>query len=608
MAAGEPRLTRPLRLTAWGAVAVVVVAAAFAADAWWFKPLSLNVFYERLFLRYVLRDPELLTLLGVLRPYGITAPDSRLTDVSDRRLHEDQALIRSELTTLRSYDTTRQTPSQRLSTAILDWYLDDLVRGQDFAYHTYPVNAHNGVQAELPELLAVRQIIASAADARRYVRRLSRFGEKFDQLLEGLRIREQRGLIPPRIVVEETLAQMRAFVATPARQNVLYTVLAARLDSAGVSPDEGARLLADAEREIARTVYPAYERLIAFEDTVARHAGDDVGVWHLPDGDRYYAWVLRHHTTTDLTPDSLHALGVALTRQLESDMARTLDSLGVPGRDIGSRLRVLSLDPRFRYGADSAGRAAFLTDATGIVANAERHVSEAFSRVPHARVVVRPVPAFREAAAAGAYYSPAAMDGSQPGVFFVNLSRPQARWQLPTLAYHEAVPGHHFQIAIAQELRDVPTFRRVIPFTAYMEGWGLYAERLGYELGLDADVYSVLGYKEAQLLRAVRLVVDTGIHSQRWSRDQAIAYMTARVADTAEVRAEVDRYIVDPGQACAYMAGQLTLLQLRERARRELGARFDIRRFHAVVLGNGAMPLAVLREQVDAYIAGASRP
>ena len=581
----------------------LAAAGAAAANAWWFKPLSINVFYGRVFLRYVLRDPELLTSLGVLRPYGITSPDGRLTDVSDRRLHEDQAFIRSELATLRSYDTTRLSPSQRLSSEILDWYLDDLVRGQAFAYHHYTVNAYDGVQSALPEFLAVNQPLRSAADARRYIRRLSAFGTKFDQLLEGLRIRDSLGLVPPRIVVDEALAQMRGFTATPPRDNVLYTALAPKLDSAGVEPDERARLLAAAEREISGTVYPAYERLIAFEEGLAARAGDDVGAWHLPDGDRYYAWALRHYTTTDVSPDSLHALGLGLVSRIEADMTRVLDSLKVPGPDVGSRLRALAADPRFVYATDSAGRARFLADATGLVANAERRVPAAFSRLPRAPLVVRPVPAFREAAAAGAYYSAPALDGSRPGIFFVNLARPPASWQLPTLVSHEAVPGHHFQIAIAQELSGVPIFRTVIPFTAYDEGWALYAERLAYELGLDPDAYSVLGYREAELLRAVRLVVDTGIHWKRWPRDRAIAYMAARMADTADARAEVDRYIVDPGQACAYMAGELTLLDLRDRARRELGPAFDLRRFHAVVLENGAMPLAVLGRQVDAWIA-----
>ena len=581
----------------------LAAAGAAAANAWWFKPLSINVFYGRVFLRYVLRDPELLTSLGVLRPYGITSPDGRLTNVSDRRLHEDQAFIRSELATLRSYDTTRLSPSQRLSSEILDWYLDDLVRGQAFAYHHYTVNAYDGVQSALPEFLAVNQPLRSAADARRYIRRLSAFGTKFDQLLEGLRIRDSLGLVPPRIVVDEALAQMRGFTATPPRDNVLYTALAPKLDSAGVEPDERARLLAAAEREISGTVYPAYERLIAFEEGLAARAGDGVGAWHLPDGDRYYAWALRHYTTTDVSPDSLHALGLGLVSRIEADMTRVLDSLKVPGPDVGSRLRALAADPRFVYATDSAGRARFLADATGLVANAERRVPAAFSRLPRAPLVVRPVPAFREAAAAGAYYSAPALDGSRPGIFFVNLARPPASWQLPTLVSHEAVPGHHFQIAIAQELSGVPIFRTVIPFTAYDEGWALYAERLAYELGLDPDAYSVLGYREAELLRAVRLVVDTGIHWKRWPRDRAIAYMAARMADTADARAEVDRYIVDPGQACAYMAGELTLLDLRDRARRELGPAFDLRRFHAVVLENGAMPLAVLGRQVDAWIA-----
>ncbi len=597
-------MSRRVRRGAAGAVLIALGAAiGLGANAWWFKPLSLNVFYERIFLRYALRDPELLTSLGLLEPFGIEGHNARLTDLSDQRLHELNAFARKELATLRRYDPASQSPSQRLSTSILDWYLDDAVRQQRFMYHDYPVNGYHGVQVALPAFLQSQQPIHDAADARRYARRLRQVGVKMDQVLEGLARRDARGLVPPRTVVTAALEQMRAFVATSPRENGLYTSAADKLARAGVPPQERGALLGEIEAAITGVVYPAYQRLIARVSAIEAKAGPDAGAWHLPEGDAYYAWALRHHTTSNLSPESVHALGLAIAARVSAEMHAVLDTLGVAPGTLADRLRRLESQPDARYPSDESGRAALLADFRTMTAEAQEKASPAFARLPRSRLLVQAVPAMRSGEQV-AYYEGPALDGSRPGIVFIDPRHGEARWRMRTTAHHEGFPGHHLQVALATELGDVPTFRTVIPFAAYSEGWGLYAEQLADELGLNPDSYSRLGYLEFRLIRAMRLIVDTGIHYKRWNRDAAIAYMSNWVADSGLVRAEVDRYIVDPGYVCAYTIGAVTIVDLRAQARRELGDRFDVREFHEVVLGNGAMPLDLLAAQVERYIAG----
>jgi uncharacterized protein (DUF885 family) len=326
----------------------------------------------------------------------------------------------------------------------------------------------------------------------------------------------------------------------------------------------------------------------------------------LPDGDAFYAYVLRHNTTTTLNPNELHELGLREVARIEGEMRLLLDANGFAGQAIGAAMDKLAKDPRFLFPDDDNGRYAALAEYKRLIDTALSNCGELFLTFPKAKIEVHRVEPYKEATAPGAYYQPGAMDGTRPGVFFANLREMNEvpKWSMPTLSYHEGVPGHHWQISIAHELTGLPQFRRVIPFTAYMEGWALYSEWLAKQAGwYQGDPFGDLGRLRDELFRAVRLVVDTGIHAKHWTREQAITYMLEKTGmGEKNVTAEIERYIVDPGQACAYKVGMLKIQELRERAQRELGTKFDQREFHDAVLKNGARPLEILEEQINAYI------
>jgi uncharacterized protein (DUF885 family) len=332
----------------------------------------------------------------------------------------------------------------------------------------------------------------------------------------------------------------------------------------------------------------------------------DDGVWKLPDGDDFYAYALRDNTTTSLKPDEVHALGLSEVTRIETEMRALLDANGFAGQPIGASLDKLAKDPRFLFSNDDKGRAEALSEYTRLIDTATQRSKQLFLTVPKAKCEVRRVPEFKQATSSGAYYNSGAQDGSRPGIFFANLRdmNEVPKWGMPTLAYHEGVPGHHWQLSIAQELKGLPQFRKVLPFTAYMEGWALYCEWLAKKAGwYDNDPFGDLGRLQAELFRAVRLVVDTGIHAKYWTREEAIKYMREKTGmGEKEVTAEIERYVVNPGQACAYKIGMLKIQELRARAERELGERFDQREFHETVLKNGALPLEILEEQVNDYI------
>ncbi|HEY7160445.1 MAG TPA: DUF885 domain-containing protein, partial [Acidobacteriota bacterium] len=372
-----------------------------------------------------------------------------------------------------------------------------------------------------------------------------------------------------------------------------------------VSDSDKSKLYGDVEQQITNTVYPAYKKLIAYFEQLEPKATTDDGVWKLPDGDAYYRYMLKSNTTTNMTPEQVHDLGLKEVDRIHSEMRSILDSVGLTGETISQRMNELRTDPRFQYPATDQGRQQCIGDYQKIIDEVDHGITKVFDIRPKLGVKVERVPTFKEAGSSGAYYEPPSMDGVRPGVFFANLRdlKEVPKWSMRTLAYHEAIPGHHFQIGIQQELKGVPTFRKVLPFTAYIEGWALYAERLAWEEGFEKDPYSDLGRLQDELLRATRLVCDTGIHYKHWTREQAIQYMKDNTGiGELEITSEVERYIVSPGQACAYKVGQLKILELREKAKTELGNRFNIKDFHNVVLKNGAMPLEILEQQVDRYI------
>jgi uncharacterized protein (DUF885 family) len=585
----------------------VVVIAVLLVNLVWFRPWSLNLFYEKVFAETIFTEPELLSQLGLVEQFGITGHNGRLGDESPEHQQAQIDRWKKDLQQLHQYRLDRQTASQKLSTHVLDWFLQDQVEGEKWQFHNYPVNQLFGVQNTFPSFMANTHRLFTRKDCEYYLMRLNAVPKKFDQLLQGLRVREEKQILPPRFVVDEVLKEMSEFVAKPASENILATSFRERAAKiASLSERDRQDFQSRVESAINTSVYPSYRKLVDYFTALAPRTTTEDGVWKLPEGDAFYAYALHDNTTSSFKPNELHDLGLSEVIRIEGEMRTLLDTNGFAGQPIGAAMEKLSKDPRFLYPNDDSGRAAALAEYKHLIDDAISHCGELFVTFPKAKVDVRRVEAFKEATAPGAYYQPGAMDGSRPGIFYANLRdmNEAPKWSMPTLAYHEGVPGHHWQTSIAQELKGVPQFRKVLPFTAYSEGWALYCEWLAKQAGWYAkDPFGDLGRLRDELFRAVRLVVDTGIHARHWTREQAIAYMGEKTAmGEKEVRSEIERYIVNPGQACAYKVGMLKIQELRARAQQQLGAKFDQREFHEAVLKNGALPLDLLEEQVNEYV------
>ncbi len=586
----------------------LLVLAAFVVNAIWFKPLSSRVFYERVFLEFGLQSPELLSQLRLLEGLGIRGHNAELDDRSQASADQQFAKLKTDLATLRSYDRNSMTDAEKLNYDMLEWFMAHQAEGEKWRYHDYPVNQLFGVQNMLPRFMVNTHQLKDKTDAEQYISRLKQFDRVFAQVVEDLNIRAAKGVVPPRFVLEKVLNEVKGFTSGAVEQHLLYSHFTAEIAKIeGLSAADRANLTSEVKAAIEQSVLPGYQKLTGYlTDTVASATTDD-GVWKLPDGEQYYAYTLKQHTTTDLTPEQIHQMGLDEVARIQQEMLTILQAQGISGDNVAQMMTALGDDPRFLYPDNNEGRQQILADYKTILADIETRLAPAFNIRPKAAMDVQRVPEFAEKTSPGAYYNGPAMDGSRPGVFFANLYdiRATPKFGMKTLAVHEGIPGHHFQIALQQELKGLPTFRNILPFTVYAEGWALYTERLMAELGLyKDDPFGDLGRLQAELFRAIRLVVDTGIHHKRWTREQAIAYMSGNAGMAkSDVEAEIERYIVMPGQACAYKVGMMKLLELRSKAQKELGDKFKLTDFHDVVLQNGSMPLAILERVVDQYIA-----
>jgi uncharacterized protein (DUF885 family) len=588
---------------------LLFVVAIFLVNLICFRPWSLNLFYEKVFAHVLFEEPELLSALGLVEQFGFTSHNGKLGDESPA--HQQRYFDRGKknLADLHAYSLEGQTPSQRLSTRILTWYSERELEGEKYQWHNYPVNQLFGVQNEFPSFMASTHRLLVPRDCEYYLQRLNALPAKFDQLLESLRVREQKQILPPRFVVEKVLKEMSDFVAQPAAENILSSSFKTRAAAIKELTDaQRADFQTRVEAAVTTQVYPAYQKLIDYFNGILAKTTTDDGVWKMPDGDAFYAYMLRKSTTTTLKPEEVHDLGLREVARIETEMRAIFDANGFAGRAIGESLEALGNDPRFKFSNDDKGRTEALAEYARLITQATERSKLLFMTTPKAKIEVKRIPEFKEKTSAGAYYQGGAMDGTRPGVFYANLRdmNEVSKWSMPTLSYHEGVPGHHWQISTAQELTGLPQFRKLIPFTAYQEGWALYTEWLAKEAGwYEGDPFGDLGRLQAELFRAVRLVVDPGIHAKRWTREQAIKYMRDKTGmGEKEVTAEIERYIVNPGQACAYKVGMIKIQELRKRAQTELGPKFDQREFHDVVLKNGAMPLEILEEQAAKYVRG----
>lgn len=563
---------------------------------------DIDVFFDQFFTEMVHRTPE---WASSLRLFGDDADPTGhlLDDVSLEKLQEDVLFAEAILEKLRSFDRGSLNNNQRLTIDILNWHLEQQIHDQPFILHNYRVHQLFGLQVSLMNVFLNAHQIRTVQDAESYVARLNAVDEKLNQLIHILNEQEAQGIVAPSFILESALRQMPMFSDNP-EEHFFYTSFAGRLANvAGLSESKQTMLLEAAVQAIDTSVLPAFLALREVIEQQLATATEDAGVWKHPNGDAYYASQLRLHTTTDLTPEEVHQIGLAEVERIQQELCQLIGELGIEtddpvfGNVMHAYWEAYGDAPELTYSDTPETEQQVLDDYVNIVHEAEAKVAGLFDMLPQAVIQIRGMPPERRGA--GAHYDPPAFDGSRPGVFYTNINPPPFKPGMRTLTYHEAIPGHHFQLALQQEL-DVPLARKILVFTSYVEGWGLYAETLMRELDMYPDVHSKIGNYEMELLRAGRLVADTGIHYKRWTRQHALDYYSDNLGSSRPN--EIDRYISWPGQATAYKIGELKILELRQRAMDELGEAFDIKTFHNVMLQHGQMPLAVLEQQVMGYI------
>jgi uncharacterized protein (DUF885 family) len=569
--------------------------------------IPIEEFFDASYTQLLLRKPELLTELNLSAQFGLR--NDQLNNISDAYLKDTQRLEAAILSQLLAYDRRSLTPDQQLSYDIYKWTLEDLVDGHAFMYHNYPLTHFiNSYNFNLTTLLEELHPLNSRQDAEDYIQRLSRVETQVDQLLEGLIIREEMGIIPPSYIITMGQSTLADYIglrggganSVDASQIPVFTVFNESIDSiTELSEAEKAQFRSAAFEQVENSFVPGFIKLIDYLDYLKPFSDEKAGVWKLPDGETFYAYKLRQETSMDMTPDEVHKLGLAEVERIQGEMRDLFIQMGYPeNQDFGVSLGRAIQEGGYYETSSQAGIDVYVSDIEGMIEEADQRMGELFDIGPSWGVEVITGPF-------GGYYVAGAPDGSRPGAYHVGVAGNQTyKFTQPTIAYHEAVPGHHYQIATAQAL-DLPMFRKGGGFNGYVEGWALYAERLAKEIGLyEDDPYGDVGRLYLELLRAVRLVADTGVHSKGWTREETRSYIDQSMGGPGPFSHEVDRYIVMPAQATGYKIGMLKILELRQRAKDTLGDQFEIKEFHNIVIGNGNLPLDILEQLVDEYIAG----
>ncbi len=594
-------------------IILVLGLIGFIYVLFWGTPPNINWAVERLSLRMMLMDPEILTTLGIVDNTILDFHSGNLTDASPRYMKTLRQLDRDGLALVQRYDPEELVRQTLITQELMTWYFEQNLRGHRFDYHwvtnpvfmgPYPVNHVFGVQVDLINFLSTYHRIKGGMSVRRYLKRLENVDAKIAGLLDSLEARASMEVLPPRFVFEKCLVQVTEFLASPLDDNPLYTSFIKRAKEAERFSEPAIAKWGERIKDvIEKVVLPAYRKLRSALEGYQTQTTDDDGVWKLPDGEAYYEFLLRNHTTTEMSADEIHKLGLGEVDLLSSKISEFLDSLGLPGEEPGRQLQALMDDPQYLYSGDNR-RQAIMDEYQAVLDEINQRMPEIFSQGSLDAIEVQRLPPYKEPDSPIAYAQAPSMDGSRPGTMWLNLREPDNiyRWGMRTLAYHEGIPGHVYQMAQARKIKGLPTFRKAYFFNAYIEGWALYAERLGWELGLEDDL-SNLGRLQALIWRAARLVVDTGIHAKGWTRQEAIDYMVGVTGmPERDITTEVERYIVMPGQACAYYLGYLEILSMRKKAQSVLGDDFDLRSFHDVIINNGGLPLSLLKRVVDEYI------
>ena len=557
---------------------------------------------DELFMEELKESPEYMTYLGMRERYD------EWDDRSDAARDKQLEMTKRHLAIVKAIDQSNLNDAAKLNIAMFIEQSEQQIEADKWRYHSYPINQMRGVHSMIPSFLINQHLIADSAEAQAYIGRIAHTTGVIDQLLEQLKVREEKGIVPPKFVFPLVLKAIDNIISgAPFSEGDDSTILAdfsQKVRAINLSADETDKLIADARAALQNNLAPSYQKLRSYLTELEAGADDKDGVWKFPEGEAFYNFALKRTTTTDLTANEIHDIGLAEVARIQNEMRQIMQKVGFAG-DLKAFFDFTRNDAQFYYPETAEGKQAYIDEATALINTMKGRLDELFITKPKADLLVKAVEPFREASAGQAFYQSPAPDGSRPGTYFANLYRmsDMAKYQMESLAYHEGIPGHHMQISIAQELENMPKFRLFGGYTVFSEGWGLYSELVPKEIGMYSDPYADFGRLSGELYRACRLVVDTGIHAKRWSREKALAYMADNVphSEGYNVR-QIERYIVMPSQATAYKIGMLKILELRATATEALGDKFDIRQFHDVVLRDGSVSLSILENNVKKWI------
>ena len=562
-----------------------------------------NQLFEDIFMENVMRSPMFQTRLG------IEDDQDKWDDISEARAAEDLELTKQHLAQINAIDPANLNEQTRLSWQLMKQELEEEIADYQWRHYNYPVNQMFGMHSGVASLLINQHRIQDVDDAQDYIARLNGLPELFTQLEDALKLRAEKGIIAPKFVYPYVISDSKNIITgapfDDGEASALWEDFNNKIANLDIEEAQFQELQSQARTAMLESVKPAYESLIAAVEELEQQADTKDGAWKFPDGEAFYNNALQRTTTTDLTAEEIHQIGLSEVDRIHNEMREIMAKVGYEGT-LQEFFVHMRNNQDFIYPDTEEGRERYLKEATALIDTMRTRLDELFITKPKSDMIVKAVEPFREKSAGKAFYQRPSADGTRPGIYYANLydMASMPTYQMEALAYHEGIPGHHMQIAIQQELEDIPSFRKFGGVTAYSEGWGLYTELLPKEIGFYEDPYSDFGRLAMELWRAVRLVVDTGIHAKQWTREESIDFYVNNTPNAeADARKMVERHIVMPSQATAYKIGMNKILELREKAKTALGDDFDIREFHDVVLANGPVPLNVLEQFVDDYIA-----
>ena len=585
------------------------VISLYFANLFLMKPFSLDHYLAKELIMGLLESPEFMTYIGIFDPYNsILKHNQKLSidTLEDGQADHEKTLKRLEM--LKKYDSNNLSDVQKITQKIAIFDTENNINTfQNFRFHSYPYNQISGNHLNIVEFMTDTHPIRNYREATDYIKRVKAFDNSMNSDLIWLNEQQKLGIFAPKFVFDHVINQLKEIIEYSDENNPLVKVFMRKVNNLDIDKQKKENLYNELSKVIKSEVNPGYELILNFMETNYKNANEHHGVWSLPNGDAFYASRLRSYTTTDYTAEEIHQIGLSEVERIGKRMEEIFILLGFEIiKSVGQMMNDLNENPDFLYEDTPDRKEIVLADYNQMVKEAENDVKPYFERFPISPVEVRAVPEYSEQTAAGGYYQAPSLDGSRPGVFYANLYdiKQTPTFGMRTLTFHEAVPGHHFQIALNQENKSLTMYRKMgYRTSAFTEGWALYSEQLAVEAGMTKNLYDELGVLQSEMFRANRLVVDTGLHYKKWTREKAMEYMkkTTGMSDT-EVRVEIERYIVWPGQATSYKMGMLKILELREKAKKALGEKFDIKKFHTVVLDQGIVPLFILEEIIDEWI------